>query len=190
MTRTVGDIMLPLAAYAVVEEDATLEEALRALRVAVAQLPPDRQPHRGVLVKNGRGEVVGKVHYFAFLRGLIPERASFGNEGILDRAGVGDDMREASRRMLDLLTADLVDLCERARHVRVRDVYTSATVSIQETASVSDAILTFLSHQTLSLLVRRGGETVGILRLADLFDELSRQILDGAEATDNRGADT
>jgi CBS domain-containing protein len=99
---------------------------------------------------------------------------------VLERAGVGDDLRESSMRMLDFLTGDLVDICERARSVKVRDFYTSATVSIQEDAPLSDAIAMFLSHQTLSLLVRRREETVGILRLSDLFDELSRQILAGS----------
>ena len=179
MAKQVKDIMLSLSAYAVVEEDATLLEALLALQDSVAKLPPDRQPHRAVLVRNRRGEIIGKVHHFAFLRALVPERKSMGSLAVLERAGVGDDLRESSMRMLDLLTGDLVDICERARSVQVRDFCTSSTVSIREDAPLSDAILLFLSHQTLSLLVRRGKETVGILRLSDLFDELSRQILEG-----------
>jgi CBS domain-containing protein len=182
MTRRVKDIMLSLSDYAVVEVDATLEEALNALRAAVARLPPDRQPHRAVLVRNRRGDVIGKVHYFAFLRALVPEGRSGGSLQILERAGVGDDLRERSLRMLDLLAGDLVDIRERARRVKVRDFYTSATVSIQEDAPLFDAIVMFLSHQTLSLLVRRREETVGILRLSDLFDELSGQILEEASA--------
>ena len=180
MGRQGKDIMLSISAYAVVEEDATLQEALQALKESVAQLPPDRQPHRAVLVRNRRGEIIGKFHYFAFLRALVPDRRSFGSTGLLERAGVGDDLRESSMRMLDFLTGDLVDICERARSVKIRDFYTSATVSIQEDAPLSDAIGMFLSHQTLSLLVRRREETVGILRLSDLFDELSRQIIEGA----------
>jgi CBS-domain-containing membrane protein len=171
--------MLSLSDYAVVDEDATLRQALEALHASVAKLPPDRQPHRAVLVRNRRGEIIGKVHYFAFLRALVPDRRSVRSLSVLERAGVGDDLRESSMRMLDLLTGDLVDICERARSVKVRDFYTSATVSIQEEAPLSDAIVMFLSHQTLSLLVRRREETVGILRLSDLFDELSRQILEG-----------
>lgn len=178
MPKQVKDIMLSLSAYAVVEEDATLLQALQALQESVAKLPSDRQPHRAVLVKNRRGEIIGKVHYFAFLRALIPDRKSMGSLSVLERAGVGDDLRDSSMRMLDLLTGDLVDICERARNVKVRDVYTSATVSILESAPLSDAIAMFLSHQTLSLLVRRRDETVGILRLSDLFDELSAQILE------------
>ena len=51
------------------------------------------------------------------------------------------------------------------------------TVSIDEGAGLPEAISMFLSQQTLSLLVRRGSRSVGILRLSDLFDELSRRIL-------------
>ncbi len=179
MARHVKDIMLSLSSYAVVDEDATILQALEALQDSLAQLPPDRQPHRAVLVRNRRGEIIGKVHHFAFLRALVPERKSMGSLSIMERAGVGDDLRESSMKMLDLLTGDLVDICEMARNALVRDVYTSATVSIQEDAPLSDAIAMFLSHQTLSLLVRRREETVGILRLSDLFDELSRQIMEG-----------
>jgi signal-transduction protein with cAMP-binding, CBS, and nucleotidyltransferase domain len=90
---------------------------------------------------------------------------------------VGDDLREISMRMLEFFTADLVDVCERVRYVGVRDVYTTTTISIDEEAPLLDATTKFLKHQTLSLLVTRGGKTVGILRLSDFFDELSRQIM-------------
>ncbi len=178
MVKRVKDITLPLSAYAVVDEDATVVDALQVLRESTARLPPGVQPHRAVLVRNRRGEIVGKVHYFAFLRALVPERKSLNNLNILERAGVDDAMRDSSMRLLDLFTGDLVNICERARNVAVRDIFTSAA-GIQEDAALSDAVAAFLSHQTLSLLVRRGQETVGILRLADLFDELSRQILAG-----------
>jgi len=58
----------------------------------------------------------------------------------------------------------------------VRDVCTPATAGIDAQASLADAGAAFVRHQTLSLLVQRGGRTVGILRLSDLFDELARQI--------------
>lgn len=178
MAKRVREIMLPLEEYAVVGEDATVLDALQALRAAQGVLPPDRQPHRAVLVRNRRGGIIGKVHYFAFLRAMLPERANLQAREALKRAGVGADLQESSLRMLDLLAGDLVDLCQRARSVLVRDVYSSATVSIQESATIPDAIAEFLAHQTHSLLVRRREETVGILRLSDLFDEVSRQILD------------
>jgi len=177
MAICVRDLMLPLSEYAVVAEDATVLDALEALRAAQASLPADRQPHRAVLVRNRHGEITGKVHYFAFLRALVPERKALGERGVMDRAGVGDDLRESSMRWLDVFTGHLVDYRERARSVCVRDVCTDIAVSIDEGAGLPEAISMFLSQQTLSLLVRRGSRSVGILRLSDLFDELSRRIL-------------
>jgi len=177
MSRRVKELMLPLSDYAVVEEGATILEALQALAASQEKLPPDRQPHRAILVRDRRGEVVGKLHHFAFLRALIPERKAMGTAALLDRAGVSDDLRDSAMQMLDLLTSELVDVCERARNVAVRDVYSAATVSIDEDAHLGEAISRFLRHQTLSLLVTRKGKTVGILRLSDLFEELARQIM-------------
>ena len=176
MGMRVKEIMLRLEDYAVVGEDATILDALNALEKSQEKLSPERQPHRAILVEDSGGQIVGKLHYFAFLRALVPERKAFGATGLLDRAGVGDDLRESSLKMLELLTGDLVDVCERARKVLVRDVCTTTTVSIDEDASLPTAVSKFLLHQTLSLLVTQGGKTVGILRLSDLFDELARQI--------------
>jgi len=179
MKKKVKDLMLALSEYAVVDEDATVLDAILALQESLERLPSDRQPHRAVLVKDRRGEIVGKLHHFAFLRALVPERKTMVTRDLMDRAGVGDDLRESSMRTLDFLTADLVNVCERVRHVAVRDVCTTATISIDEEAPLLDAIATFLNNQTSSLLVTRGRKTVGILRLSDFFDELSRQIVQG-----------
>jgi len=183
MSKRVKDLMLSLSEYAVVDEDATILDALRALAESQAKVPPGKQPHRAILVRDRRGEIVGKLHHFAFLRALAPARKPMVASDILERAGVGDDLRDASMRMRDRLTGDLVDVCARARHVAARDVCTPATVGIDEDAPLSDAISMFLDHQPLSLLVHRDGRTVGILRLSDLFDELSRQMMqtDGPE---------
>ena len=177
MTKRVKDLMLSLSEYALVDEDATILDALRALAESQAKVPPGKQPHRAILVRDRRREIVGKLHYFAFLRALTPAREPMVTREILERAGLADDVRDASMRMLDLLTGDLVDVFERARNVAVRDVYTPATLGIDEDASLFAAISMFLDHHTLSLLVRRDGRTVGILRLSDLFDELSRQMM-------------
>jgi CBS domain-containing protein len=182
VAKHVKDLTLSLHEYAVVGEDATILDALRALDASQAALPQGRQPHRAVLVRDRHGEIVGKLHHFAFLRALIAQRRGLVEGGLLDRAGLGEDVLQASLQTLGLLTDDLVDVCVRARTVAVRDVYTPATASIDEDAPLAEAAAAFVEHQTLSLLVRRGGRTVGILRLSDLFDELARQIRQDAGA--------
>jgi hypothetical protein len=179
MASYVKDLMLALSEYAVVDESATVLEALRTLYRSQENLPPDRQPHRAVLVRNETGEIVGKLHHFAFLRALVPDRKAMGTRALLDRAGVSDDLRESSMQTLDLLTADLLDVCERLKHVGVREVYSAVTTSVDENTLLLDATASFLKHQTLSLLVTREGRTVGILRLSDFIDELSRRAVGG-----------
>lgn len=178
MKRTVKDIAVPLSEYAVVEQGATLREALEALRRSQALVPPGRQPHRAILVRDAAGEIVGKVHYFAFLRALAPEREARSTPRYTERAGLDDSLLESSMHMLDFLTGELVDVRERARIVTVDEVCTTSTVSIDEDQSISRAMSMFLKHQTLSLLVTRSGRTIGILRLSDVFDELTAQILE------------
>jgi len=186
MTKRVGDLKVPLEEYAVVDEDATVLDALKALQRSQEKLPPGRQPHRAVLVRDRQGEIMGKLHYFAFLRALVPEKSAEGSLALRDRAGVEEDLWDSSMRMLQFLTGDLMNRCERARFTPVRDILRPVTVSIREEASLSDAISAFLAHHTLSLLVtREGGRTVGILRLSDLFEELAREIM-GAECQDER----
>jgi CBS domain-containing protein len=179
MAKTVRDIAIPLSDYAVVGDEATVLEALKALQASQERVSPDRQPHRGILVRDRTGRIVGKLNHFAFLRALVPDRQVLGDAAYLDRAGVGDDLRQSSMQMLDLLTGDLVNLCERARSALVKDVFTPTTVSIDEGATLHEAIARFLEHQTLSLLVTRGGDTVGLLRLSDLFEEVAGQIIRG-----------
>ena len=176
MAERVKDLMLSLSEYAVVDEDATVFDALTALHESQSKLPPDRQPHRAVLVRNVHGRIVGKLHYFAFLRALTPERKSLVEREVLRRAGVSDDLLQSSMQTLDFLASGLVDICVRARTVAVRDVYAPTIASIDEEATLDDAAVSFLTQQAQSLLVRRGQQTVGILRLSDLFDELARKI--------------
>ncbi len=78
MGKRVKEIMLRLSDYAVVGEDETILDALRALEKSQEKLPPGRQPHRAILVEDARGEIVGKLHHFAFLRALVPERKAMG----------------------------------------------------------------------------------------------------------------
>jgi CBS domain-containing protein len=176
MAKRVKDLTLSLSEYAVVDEGATILDALLALEESQATLAPGRQPHRAVLVRDRHGAIIGKLHHFAFLRAFLAERRAMMEQKLLDRAGLEDDVLKASLHTLGFLTGDLVDVGARARAVPVRDVLTPATAGISEDASLADAAAAFLQHQTLSLLVHRGDRTVGLLRLSDLFDELARQV--------------
>jgi CBS domain-containing protein len=168
--------MLPLSEYAVVGFNSTLAEAIDVLKKAQPSGTADRHPHRAVLVRGESGTIVGKVGHLAFLRALLPEKRTWSNGEMLERAGVSDDMMDSSAGVFGLLGDDIVDVCERARSIRVCECCSPDIAKINHDASLLDATRAFLEHNTLSLLVVDKNKTLGILRLTDLFDEYARQI--------------
>jgi len=167
--RLVRDVMLPLSDYAVVSREATLLEALEALDLAQAKLPPDKMPHRAVLVKDESGKIVGKLGHLAFLKAILPHSRDLGNLEKLAFAGVSEGMIEAVMESLRLLQDDFSTICHRAQTIKVKDAMKQVEESVDENATLVEAINRIVMHQTLSILVKRGGEVVGILRLSDLF---------------------
>ena len=60
------------------------------------------------------------------------------------------------------------------------------TESIDENASLCEAIHKIVILQTLSILVKRGREVIGLLRLSDLFDEIARQMKENLNTGDGK----
>jgi CBS domain-containing protein len=174
--KVVKDLMLSLEEYAVVPEDATLQEAIEALDEAQRKVPPGRQPHRAVLVVDKRGKVVGKVGHLAFLKALEPKYMFLGNVEALSRAGLSEEFIQSMMENLRFWKRSLDETCSAARRLKVKDIMHPAEHSIDENGTLAEALHKFIVWQTLSLLVTRRGEVVGILRLSDLFDEMARYI--------------
>jgi len=170
--KAVRDVMLPLEHYAVVPEDATLLDAVRALEKAQGKVPPDRQPHRAVLVVDESGAIVGKVGHFAFLAGLEPKIGRLDSGGIPSHAGLSKGFLSSVMESLPLWSAGLDELREHARTRRVAEFMRPVAIQVDENAPLARAIHELIAHQTLSLLVTREGEVVGILRLTDVFQEV------------------
>jgi CBS domain-containing protein len=175
-TKKVKDLMVPLDDYAVVPEDATLLDAINALDEAQKRLPQGRQPHRAVLVAGKNKKIVGKVGQLAFLKALEPKYNVLGDLEMLARAGVQSDFIASMMENYQFFQDSLTDLCWRGRAIRVRDVMRPATEHIEENASLREAIHQIIMLQTLSILVTRDSEVVGLLRLSDLYEEVAAQI--------------
>jgi len=63
----------------------------------------------------------------------------------------------------------------------VKNVMHSVVENIDEEASLAEAIHKMIMWQTLSILVRRKGDVVGILRLSDLYTELATTMKESTE---------
>lgn len=170
--KRVKDVMVPIDQYAVVGQSATVYEAIMALDEAQKNLPPGRQPYRAVLVVDAKKNVVGKIGQLGFLKALEPKYGVLGDMEKLARAGVSQEMIGSMMDHYRLFQDNLSDLCERVSTMPVADVMRPVTESIDAEAPLSDAIHQIVVLQTLSILVREGGRTVGLLRLSDLFDTM------------------
>jgi CBS domain len=186
-SRTVKEIMLSIDDYAVVDEDATLLEAVKALSKAQSKLPPEKMKHRAVLIRDKRGIITGKLGHLAFLKALEPKYSSLGDMQTLSRAGLSQEFVSSMMDTYQFWGDTMEEICQRARSITIKDVLHPATEHISEDAPLSEAIHKFVMWQTLSILVTRGDEIVGILRLSDLYTEMEKVIENGCPyENDNR----
>jgi hypothetical protein len=176
--NTVKELMVPLSEYACVPEDASLYQAVLALEEAQHRSTDRPYKHRAVLVCDASGRVVGKVSQLDVLRALEPKYKGVGDLGLLSRFGFGPELIRAITRELSLLDKPLDDLCKKAARIRVRDIMHSpgAGEYVEETAGLNEAIHQLVMGPHQSLLVTRQGEIVGILRLTDVYVEVSERI--------------
>lgn len=175
---TVKDLMVPLEEYATVSEEATLYEAVIALEEAQRRPSLRAYKHRAVLVSNASGKIVGKVSQLDVLRALEPKFKRLGNVGLLGRFGLGPDVVSIITKELSLLEKPLNDLCKKAARIRVHEIMHSLSDGefVEETASLNEAIRMLVLGPHQSLLVTRGEAIVGILRLTDVYVEISERI--------------
>lgn len=172
------DLMIPLEEYAVVHENDTVLEALSKLQSAQKRVPPGRQPHRAILVSNDEGEIIGKIGHLAFLKALEPKYAALGDLGVLSRAGITDEFITSIKDQIGFFSNGLATRCLRVGTVKAGDIMHPVKEHIDESSSLSEAIHKVIMWQTLSVLVTRGKRVIGLIRLSDLFQEITEEILE------------
>jgi len=175
---TVKDLMVPIEEYACVSEEATLYEAVLALEEAQKRPTKRAYKHRAVLVCTASGTIVGKVSQLDVLRALEPKFKNLEDVGLLGRFGLGPDVVKIITKEMSILEKPLQDLCKKAARIRVRDIMHSPSTGefVSETASLNEAIQLLVLGPHQSLLVTRGDAIVGVLRLSDVYTEISERI--------------
>jgi len=171
----VKDLMIPLKDYATVSEDATLYEAVIALKEAQKNIDQSIYKHRAVLVYDAGGKIVGKLSQLDVLKALEPKYEDVFNPEGMDRYGINADYIRKMIRDLGLLKPPLDDICRIAADIKVKNVMYSPTEGeyVPEAATLSEAVLLLLAGHHQSLLVSREKEIVGIIRLTDVFEKIS-----------------
>ncbi len=181
----VRQLMVPLGEYATVNEKATLYEAVIALLDAQERYRKQsgsKYPHRAVLVIDDQNKVVGKLSQLDILMALEPkyrEIISKTSWAFLEASALsGDIMKKIMEDML-LFGEPLDDICKRSFQTKVRDCMYSPKSGeyVEEDETLAHALYKFIAGKHQSLLVLKGEEITGILRLTDVFEFIAQGIL-------------
>ncbi|MBN2123900.1 MAG: CBS domain-containing protein [Deltaproteobacteria bacterium] len=173
-TIKVKEMMVPLAEYATVSEDATLFEAVMALEEAQKTFAQDRYRHRAVLVFDGNNRIVGKLSQLDVIRGLEEGYNKIGDLKGISHTGFSPEFIKSLIQSYELWQKPMDDICRSAVRVKVRDIMYTPTEGefVEADAFLDEAIHQLVMGRHQSLLVTGESGIVGILRLTDVFTEI------------------
>ncbi len=170
---SVKDLMVPLSEYATVTEDATLYEAVLSLEEAQEKFEDmhTRYRHRGILILDKDGNVVGKLSQLDVLRALEPKYQEMIQGEGLHRFGFTREFEKSILEDYHLFANPLDDICRKAGEQNVKEFMYAPTEGeyVSQDASLDVAIHQLIIGHHQSLLVTRDEKIVGILRLTDVF---------------------
>jgi hypothetical protein len=169
----VKDLAVSLSDYATVNEEATFYEAILALYEAREGFDPQRLKHRAILVLDKNGQVVGKIGFHEVLEGLEPKYSRIREQenlgGIFTPAFLKTQLQKYK-----LWDKPLDDICRKAAYLHVRDfMHTPGEAElIDEAATLDQAVHQLILTRQQSLLIKRGDQVSGILRLSDVVERI------------------
>ncbi len=181
----VKEMMLSLQEYATIDQEATLYQAITSLEKAQLEYLKSRDsnafPHRAILVLNSDQKVVGKLSQLDILKGLEPKYNDLIDSESMARTATSGFSSEFLKTMVSqyhLFDKPLQDLCRKSASIKVKEIMyapgNGEYVHKEDTLEIAVHQLIVGHHQ--SLLVINDQDIVGILRLVDVFQEVTRQI--------------
>jgi CBS domain containing-hemolysin-like protein len=175
---SVKELMVPLSRYAAVSEDATLGEAVIALKKAQKDFDQTRDLHRAILISDKNNNIVGKLSQLDVIRALEPKYVKFDDGRELSRFGLTRDYMKAILEEHQLWEKSLDNICEKAAKLIVKNIMYTPTEGeyVMEDATLEEAIHQLIMGRHQSLLVTRSKTIVGVLRLTDVFREIANRI--------------
>jgi CBS-domain-containing membrane protein len=173
---TVEDLMVPIEDYGVVDEDATLLQAVLELEKAQERRKDHHiHLHRGVLVQDQNKEIIGRIGLTDVMRGLEPRYKDLGDVRTLSRAGFSPDFLKSMLENFSFCDSSLTEYCSKGSAVKVRDImYTPAEGEfVDAEATICEAIHQFVLGHHVGLLVTKDKKIVGVLRQSDVFHKVA-----------------
>ena len=162
--KTVKDLMIPLEDYPHIPYWFTLRQAMAIVREATVKFEGSFEP-RAVLVFDEKYQLMGILTLRDIIKGLEPK--------FLQETGL--------IKMDPSLTVFIGDFCGPKMKEESQRPVSEVMSPIKATVNTADVItkpLYLMIKENLGLLpVMQGGKVAGMLRLSDLFGEISKMVL-------------
>ena len=165
----VKELMIPVGEYRTVGVDATFSEVATALVDS---------GHRDVLILDGEGDLAGVLTMTDILVALEPNYKKLGKKDLdsdtLSNRYVADLFKE-----FDLWSDTLSKLCQQGSSIKASEaMYVPADAEyLDEDDSLEHAIHRYIVGTHQPLLVRSNGTITGVLRLGDIFEEITKRMI-------------
>jgi CBS domain-containing protein len=175
---TVKDVLVPVAEYATVSKEATLYDAVMALEKAQKEFDRSRYQHRAILVYDENRKIVGKVSQLDILRALEPKYEQIGVPRFSSFHPFTQKFIKSLFQQFNLWDKPLDAICSKAGQKKVEEFMSSLDEGecVEEETSLNEAIHQLVIGHHQSLLVVRDKEVIGILRLTDVFSEVTNMV--------------
>ena len=167
----IDDLMVPLSEYATVTVGATLHETISALEKAQEEFDQTKYRHRAVLVLDKTGKVAGKISQHDALKALEPQYLKMASSSSAAQYGFSVPFLMDLQEQYSLLDGAMENICQKAAKLKVENFMSKLTEGefIDLGASLDQAIHLLVMGHHQSLLVKKEGKVVGVLRLTDVF---------------------
>ena len=177
--KLVKDLMIPLSEYATVSDDATLSDAVVALKKSQADFDQAKYRHRAILIIDSDQQIVGKVNFHGILKALEPKYEDMFSDTGPMHMGFTRKYQKAIFESMKLWQDPLDKICEKAAQIKVKTFMVTPKESemIEPDSPLSEAIHQLVTGHHQSLLVTKGKRVVGVLRLTDAVEVVIDAIL-------------
>jgi CBS domain-containing protein len=168
----IRDLMVPIADYASIHQNATMAEAMNALENEnkVHEKGPYR--HQSLVVVDDNNHVVGRLSIIDMMRSFEPRYTKLGKSSWIGKSFLSKEVLVTLRENFQLWEQPIEEMCKTIADAKVSDYMQEPT---EGEFVAEDDTMNVAMHRTVmgrhhSLLVTRGMEIVGILRSTDLFN--------------------
>ena len=174
--KKINELMIPLSEYAIVNEEDTLQTAIKTLYRSQKETQKYDYKHRAVLVADKEGKITGKIGPLDVLRALEPKYCKIGHSDNfykmgLSRFGLSNEFLHSIAERYCLWDESCETLARSASQLKAKNVMYSPEEGeyVNEEATVAEAVHQFILGHHQSLLVLKKDKVIGILRLSDIF---------------------